>query len=452
MKKYFVLLGILFSTINLIAQTDSIPNSSNDKTVTITVTGQGKTIDEAKTNALRSAIEQAFGAFISSNTTILNDNLVKDEIVSVANGNIQKFEILNQTILPDGSNIATLKATVSVNKLTSFCVSKGVKVEFKGGLFAMNIAIQELNDKSELIAWENTKKIIDELIPNCFEYKIKVEDPILFMDTKYNISTTIDVEMNQNYQKLIELLLNFSKSISLTKEEKDYYLAHGKWAYELLFDTSFIYINKIKETNRSGNNFDNLTFLIPISFRNLKVYNEILNLPLEIANKCLVNFQINNGIDTFDMDKFLKRKLYYNPNQKADGQSITLSKKNQNLFDWVNCFDKSALGENILEEVGYNLYPSLPSYVAFDNNHGNGYFYTYKDYSKDRQNLDSVINPLYRNSNYSYFDYNDGKVNGGHFKCLLFHSLNELMTLQFKDLRDISEIKNITEYKIEIKK
>jgi hypothetical protein len=346
MKKYFILLGILFSTINLIAQTDSIPNSSNDKTVTITVTGQGKTIDEAKTNALRSAIEQAFGAFISSNTTILNDNLVKDEIVSVTNGNIQKYDVLNETPMTDGSYVTTLKATVSVNKLTSFCESKGIKVEFKGGLFAMNIAIQELNDKSELIAWENTKKIIDKIIPNCFEYKIKVVDPILFMDTKYNISTTIDVAMNQNYQKLIELLLNFSNSISLTKEESDYYLAHGKWAYGLLFDTSFIYINKIKETNRINNNFDNLTFLIRTRFRNLKVYNEVLNLPFEIANKCLTNFQINNGIDTFDMDKFLKRKMYYNPNQKADGQEINLSRKNDNLFNWVNCFDKIAFFEN----------------------------------------------------------------------------------------------------------
>jgi hypothetical protein len=45
---------------------------------------------------LRSAIEQAFGAFISSKTEILNDNLVKDEIVSVSNGNIQKFEVLSE--------------------------------------------------------------------------------------------------------------------------------------------------------------------------------------------------------------------------------------------------------------------------------------------------------------------------------------------------------------------
>ena len=82
MKKVFILIA-LFVTINVKAQ-------DADKTVMLTVTGQGKTIDEARTNALRSAIEQAFGTFISSNTTIMDDKLVKDEIVSVTNGNIQK--------------------------------------------------------------------------------------------------------------------------------------------------------------------------------------------------------------------------------------------------------------------------------------------------------------------------------------------------------------------------
>ena len=34
--------------------------------------------------ALRSAIEQAFGTFVSANTTILNDEVVKDEIARLA--------------------------------------------------------------------------------------------------------------------------------------------------------------------------------------------------------------------------------------------------------------------------------------------------------------------------------------------------------------------------------
>ena len=68
--------------------------AQEDKTVTLTVNGQGTTLEEARQSALRSAIEQAFGVFISSNTEILNDELIKDEIVSVSNGNIQKFEII----------------------------------------------------------------------------------------------------------------------------------------------------------------------------------------------------------------------------------------------------------------------------------------------------------------------------------------------------------------------
>ena len=74
MKKIIFILALALS-INAYAQ--------DNKTVTLVVSGQGKTQDEAKQNALRSAIEQAFGTFISSKTEILNDELVKDEIVSV---------------------------------------------------------------------------------------------------------------------------------------------------------------------------------------------------------------------------------------------------------------------------------------------------------------------------------------------------------------------------------
>ena len=82
----------------------------------LNVSGTRKTLEEAKTNALRSAIEQAFGAFISSKTEILNDDLVKDEIVSVSNGNIQKFDIISQVEIPNNGYAMTLYATVSISK------------------------------------------------------------------------------------------------------------------------------------------------------------------------------------------------------------------------------------------------------------------------------------------------------------------------------------------------
>jgi hypothetical protein len=143
MKKLILIMSLALN-INACAQ--------DEKTVTLSVSGQGKTKDDAKQVALRSAIEQAFGAFVSSKTEILNDNFVKDEIVPVTNGNIQKFESISEVQLPDGSYASTIKATVSVSKLTSFCESKGVNVEFKGGLFAANIKMQQLNELNEIQA------------------------------------------------------------------------------------------------------------------------------------------------------------------------------------------------------------------------------------------------------------------------------------------------------------
>ena len=60
-------------------------NVKND--VILTVSADGETKDEAIKMALRSAIEQAYGTFVSANTMLLNDELVKDEIVTISSGN-----------------------------------------------------------------------------------------------------------------------------------------------------------------------------------------------------------------------------------------------------------------------------------------------------------------------------------------------------------------------------
>ena len=129
--------------------------AQEDKTVTLNVSGTGKTIEEARLNALRSAIEQSFGAFISSKTEILNDNLIKDEIVSVSSGNIEKYNIISQTEIPNYGYAITLSATVSIEKLTSFAQSKGVKVEFNGGMFGIKIKLQKLNEEAEIVSLKN---------------------------------------------------------------------------------------------------------------------------------------------------------------------------------------------------------------------------------------------------------------------------------------------------------
>ena len=98
MKKLFLILcSVLLS----------IPVFSQENDATLTVFGTGSTEEEAIQQALRSALEQTYGAFISANTTILNDELIKDEIVSISTGNIKNY--IKHTVTPKWSKVCSTK-------------------------------------------------------------------------------------------------------------------------------------------------------------------------------------------------------------------------------------------------------------------------------------------------------------------------------------------------------
>lgn len=220
-------------------ETETTKPVSDDKTVTLTVSGTGKTLEEAKLNALRSAIEQAFGAFISSKTEILNDNLIKDEIVSVASGNVQKYDIVSQVEVPSLGYAITLSATVSISKLTSFAESKGVVVEFKGGLFAANIKLQKFNEKAEEIAIRNLMEISFVLLEKSIDYKLDVSAPTLVEGKVdiYNVLFTVSPIANRNYIEFTNFLKNSIEKISLNETDANNIISTGKKISYLVIDS-----------------------------------------------------------------------------------------------------------------------------------------------------------------------------------------------------------------------
>ena len=149
----------------------------SDNEVTLVVNGEGTTKDEATKVALRSAIEQAFGTFVSSNTAILNDELVKDEIVTVSSGNIKKYEYIANTEV-NGSYFVTLKAIVSVGKLISYTKNHGSVAELAGATFAMNIKMETLYAENEKKAMDNLIKQIEKMIPYAFDYSLSADEPV----------------------------------------------------------------------------------------------------------------------------------------------------------------------------------------------------------------------------------------------------------------------------------
>jgi hypothetical protein len=206
----------------------------DDKTVTLVASGQGKTQDQAKQNALRSAIEQAFGTFISSRTEILNDTLIKDEIVSVANGNIQKFEIISEVQIPDGGYTTSLKATVSVTKLTSFVESKGIVAEFKGSLFSFNINQLNLNEANESKAIEEITSTTLNIVSKSFYGTIMPKDPFLKSGDIYTLPYEIEIHTNENINSAVKYFSDNLSKLSLTNNQVKEYVKLKKPFYEII--------------------------------------------------------------------------------------------------------------------------------------------------------------------------------------------------------------------------
>jgi hypothetical protein len=255
-----------------------IAQSNNDKIVTIIANGKGKTAEEAKQNALRNAIEQAFGTFISSKTELMNDQLVKDEIVSVSNGNIQKFDIISELNTPSDGYLTSLSATVSISKLTSFVESKGINAEFKGNLFAFNIKQQIFNEKNEIKAISDLYEIVHSITLKSFNYSLKVNNPIATSSDNQNwkIGLNVSVVTNENVKNISSYLYKTLKGIALIKEEQLNYLNLGKELYPLSISIS-------------DTEYDHLIFRTE---KSLELIKELFQ---EITLGAL-NFKINNGI------------------------------------------------------------------------------------------------------------------------------------------------------------
>jgi hypothetical protein len=189
---------------------------------------------------LRSAIEQAFGAFISSKTEVLNDQIVADEMASISSGNIKSYEVLNQDSLPGGRWGVTLKTIVSVEKLTNFVQAKGISVEIKGGLFAMNVKQQILNEQGEIKAIAEMVGVLHEPMQMAFDYTIEVESPRSVDEESKNweIPITVTAVCNKNMEFCASYFMKTLSALSLTASEVETYNELNKQVFpvSVLFD------------------------------------------------------------------------------------------------------------------------------------------------------------------------------------------------------------------------
>lgn len=205
------------------SKSKSEPLASDD--IELIVSGDGVTKEQATLSALRSAIEQAYGSFVSSNTQILNDELISDNIVSISQGNIKRYEYISE-FENNGENHVTLKAVVSIGKLVSYAKSKGSSAELAGASFAMDIKMKKLNRMNAIIAYDDFIEQLEEIIPLMFDFSLELGSPYASRGG-YAVDATVTIKSSKNYKAIREYIMNTLESLCITRSEYEEYERKG---------------------------------------------------------------------------------------------------------------------------------------------------------------------------------------------------------------------------------
>lgn len=285
MKRLFIFIFAICAYININAQISE---------VSLVVNAEGPNKTEAIDNALRSAIEQTYGMFVSANTTILNDEVVKDEITTVSTGNIQKYTEISSVLLPNGNTSVTLEAVVSLTKLVSYAKSKGSECEFAGSTFGANFRLYEMHQKNETIVIQNMVKQLDALRP-IWDYEIEVSDPVLSDDRKTaRVGITINLIVNNRTQQFADILKHTMKSLLMTEEQVAPMQQMGFKFEPIRFSMGWSYdtLDLLNQRVDDSRHYNDVMAMIP-------QYYLFHSLPLELIDlllDCLFDFEITDNL------------------------------------------------------------------------------------------------------------------------------------------------------------
>ena len=273
------------------AQQDRVPTSLAKDGVSLIVSGDGSTKEEATKAALRSAIEQTYGTFVSSNTDILNDELVKDEIVTVSAGNIKSYQYLSERET-GGKYYVTIQAVVSIGKLVSYSKSKGSEAELAGATFAMNIKLEKLYAQNERKAMDNLFEQLRMMLPCAYDYTIETGEPEVGRFKGYMVPCHVKVTTTKVVEDMYDLFWNTVSELSKNAKHNGpcFYLSEGGRRSQIRYTRNFYgsdmkYIaNKTKEAMCSFNISDGSREYAGIKSVNNIQWREVSNVHLIVGS------------------------------------------------------------------------------------------------------------------------------------------------------------------------
>ena len=204
----------------------------NAQEVTVISVGTGSDRSEAINASIQSALESTV-SFMTSDTKIVNDEIVHDEVSIISQGAVKQTKILEEYKTLDGRYYVSMEVKLSETELVDYFQRSGAsEITFSGRDFANTITRLELNEKTELQAIQDLLAVAEQYSGNTMDYSlVDYTTPVKTMENKYKISYTVQGELNANYDELARLLILGLKNIALEKNESKKRQAYNMETY-----------------------------------------------------------------------------------------------------------------------------------------------------------------------------------------------------------------------------
>ena len=389
MKKVLLFIAVIFFTAATFAQMSD---------VTLTVIGTGATEEIATQNALRRALEEAYGAFLVSRTSIVMDELASDEIVVNTNGQVKELKQNAISTLPNGNISVSITATVSMQKIISYAQGKGCEVAFMGDAFVANLKMMQLKVDNATKTLRILSKQIEDLSTSLFSFGFSMKSSPVLVDIKdkqyYVFNGQLDVYSNDASHHIYNLLHNTLSALQLNTSEWDFFnrtqlpisrftIEYGESYYDgipIQPDTLAYYHKRISNSISSA--------LHRVKMR-------------EIGSKKIHNYIWSASKESFMPDKSFRLHEFHYPIRKSlTKKEYKLALKNK--YTGTLCTDSVVYMASLINSYAFPLYIPKESMATFQG------FELYGKQVFSPSNLLTADNPQFLEimKNYSKFSIN----------------------------------------------
>ena len=197
----------------------------------IRVVGEGSTVEQAKENAFRTAVQQRAGAIVLSERQASNDKLIKDNISLFSAGYVDDFKIID--INQNGSNIRiTLEVLVADSKLFNQVLNTGQTKQGINGDQAGTALSTFLDQK------QKGDKMLDAVLSTYPQNAFIIEQKpyVLSVDSNRNAIITIPYSLKWNYDYIVsmkEAMQLIEDKVDLVTWINQLYLQSTAWLLSL---------------------------------------------------------------------------------------------------------------------------------------------------------------------------------------------------------------------------